>query len=199
MTKISGPVSGYTIGTQAQLAAELGGDANAQAAAMMLVHARDKSQNLKETRRAELSNLRSQQQREVDQMRSRADEAFAAARAKAYGKIYDGAASAVGGACLMAVSDETTAKALNQSMSGAGQLGSACTDSVVAGHERDAAAAETASVVAKHRAEESQARLDELRDEQRETQDLTRTAIDFLRDVSSAQQQVDNAVAYLKA
>jgi hypothetical protein len=182
-------VMGAVLGTQNQLAAELGGDANAQVAAMMLVHARDKGENLRTMRRAERENLRLHQEKQVQSMRSKAEENYAAARIAAYGKMVDGACSVAGGVATCCESE-----ALASGLSGAGKIASAYTDGVSALHSRKAAYKEVEATAAEHLATESKQRLEDLRDEQFEMQKLTRTALDFLRGVQSSQEQIDRAL-----
>ena len=76
--------------SEAALAAELGGDVNAQVAAMMLKHGHDKRANAREMRHSEEDRLRSFEGQQVAKLREQAKHVLEAATRAAYGKIASG-------------------------------------------------------------------------------------------------------------
>jgi hypothetical protein len=84
--------------SEAALAAELGGDVNAQVAAMMLKHGHDKRANAREMRHSEEDRLRSFEGQQVAKLREQAKHVLEAATRAAYGKIASGGLQVAAGA-----------------------------------------------------------------------------------------------------
>lgn len=189
------PVSAIALASQETLAAELGGDANAQVAAMMLVHARDKGTDVRAMRQTQRARVEEHHERQIEAIRNKADAEYAAARAAAYGKLAEGAGMIASGGAMTKSGGEVT----SQVFAGCGKAGAAFGDGVSAIHGKKAGRLEAAAVQEEHAMSDAQQTLDELRDEQIDLQKLSRAAIDFLRDAQSAKDQVDRAAAYHRA
>jgi hypothetical protein len=171
---------------QSDLATELGGDASAQIAAMLLEHAHESRDGASEARLHEEQNLAAQQAREVEMMREQADHIRAAG-------LTEGVSMMVGGGLNMMAAGTDT-KALSgaaEVYQGLGKAGAALEE---ARGQESAAAAKQAG----HHASASERRLEDIRTEAQEARELVRTVMDFLRDVGRTETASDQASIYLR-
>lgn len=108
-----------TLTSDAQLTAELGGDVNAQAAALMLKHGHEKRTQTRELRGVQETRLQDFEQQQVNKMREQATQMLIANQRRAWGMIVSGGLGVAAGAVTMgsaaaagrAASSEAAAKA----------------------------------------------------------------------------------------
>ena len=171
---------------QSELATELGGDASAQIASMLLEHAHESREGAREARLHEEEHLAAQQAREVAMMREQADHIRNAG-------IREGFSMMVGGGFNILAAGTNTA-----ALSGAGQLSQAF--GKLSGSIEDAKAQESAAAAkqAGHSSAAAERRLEDIRTEAQEARELVRSVIDFLRDVGRTETATDQAGIYLR-
>ena len=189
--------SSPVLGSLSELALETSGDPNAAVAAMLLEHAQQKRETLGQARLAEEELVRKHEAEQVAQMRKEACEAAQAARWQALGSIVQGALGITGGATMCTNGGAASGESKILSESGTGMKGvfdfGATPHSLAAGNARaDATAAE-------HRAGAAQRRLDEIHSEQNDARELTRTAIDFLKELTTSRAEIDQAALLHRA
>ena len=191
-----------TLNSTDQIASELGGDTNAQVAAMLVVHSKERSQQLRQARGAEEEHLRESEDREVAEMRDEAREIREAARARAVGGIFEGIMTIGAGYFEVASgtqSDEASAKVLSgygKGVEGAGKAGKGAYDLDAAEDDHAAAMARVEAQKAKNRAGASERRLDDLKDDLAEARELRQKAIDFVKDATQGQADVHRAALF---
>lgn len=180
--------------SQDALAAELGGDANAQVAAMLLKHSQDKQASLRVQRVAEEEQLTAMEEEQVDQMRESAEQIRIAAREKAIGQITNGICQIGGG--IVALDGTDGGKAAGEIWQGAGDGADGVANLEAAEHEYAQGIADADAKQAEHMANEAGRRLDDIKDEERNARELVRTALDFLREVRGAGDQANKAALF---
>ncbi len=85
MTVDSGCVSRMALASQDVLAAELGGDAHAQVAALLLVQARDKGTDVRMMRQCQRERIQQHHESQMQALRDKANREYQAARAGSFG------------------------------------------------------------------------------------------------------------------
>lgn len=189
------PPCSLLMASQSQIAAELGGDANAQVAALMLAHARDTSEQLRGMRQSEQTRLQQHQQGIIQAMRDKAQETYMAACACALGQLVGGAMTVAGGVCSApgVMQNAQTATSTSQTLQGSGSICSALGQTLGANWQRAAGLSDTRAAIEEQNASTCWQRLETLRSEQAETHEMTRTAIAFLRQTQASQEHIDRA------
>jgi hypothetical protein len=193
---------------QSELATELGGDASAQIAAMLLDHAHDSRETTREARLHEEQHLVAQQEREFEMMMEQADHIRSAGLAEGISMMVAGTLNIAAGVVTAGTADATgtlqgragaeVGKAVSTSLSGGAQV-SQSFGKVGAGlEEAEAQESAAAAKQATHRSGAAERRLEELRTEAQEARELVRTVIDFLRDVGRTEAATDQAGIYLR-
>jgi hypothetical protein len=181
------------------------GDVNAQVAAMMLVHAKE-SRDLNDTaREAEEKHLKEQQDAQVQAMHDQADAVRTAGFADCLGAVFQGGLTMMGGAITMngatasggglAPCDQGTVTYLN----GFGQLGGAAgkfVGDMERAHEKDL---EADGVDDGNHADQAKRRLDDLKEQRQDARELTKTAVDFLRQAEQTKGEADRAAVSIRA
>jgi hypothetical protein len=174
---------------------EVSGDINARIAAMLLAQSQDRKDYLREARRAEEQHLRAVEDAEVQAIRDEAVHTRAAAQSRAIGAIVSGGFQMGSGVAIgtMDCGDaETTSKILEGSGKASDGIAglNASTSDYAAGEDRaDAKSAENKS-------KESERRLGNIEEEVREARELAKTAIQFLRDVTEKEGEIQRAALF---
>ena len=196
MTVDSGCVSRMALASQDVLAAELGGDAHAQVAALLLVQARDKGTDVRMMRQCQRERIQQHHESQMQALRDKANREYQAARAGSFGKLLDGGLTVASG-CVMTKGENGVGT--SQVLSGLGKASSASMDFLAAGDSRMAGRLHAVVAQEEHAVAEAKQQLEELGDEQADLQKLAKVAIDFLKDMQSAKEQVDRATAFHRA
>jgi hypothetical protein len=179
MTRIeSNSLSSLYAPNEQQLAAELGGDANAQVAAMMFMLSKEQKADASEQRDTTEARIRESQAEQVDEMREQAD----LMRVQAVSNMFFGMTSAAlqigaGGAGLAGQGGfSDIAKGHSQMYDTIGEFGDSMFESVIKDSEADATAAQ-------HEADASIRELEEVNDNADDARDLKNTVLDFMRSI----------------
>jgi hypothetical protein len=175
------------------IAADMGGDINAQLAAMVLKNARDNDKETSHARMLEEREIRQENASAVSEMRDKADDMRA-------GAWISGGLQAIGGGLSMLSTfaeidakgfeaKEDTLAQLDASSTAAwlqgGSSGAQAASGIVQGGYQAAAVAYDASITqATHQAEESERRLDTIAEHREDSKDAFNAAMDFLREVN---------------
>ncbi|MCA9600032.1 MAG: hypothetical protein KC776_42305 [Myxococcales bacterium] len=181
--------------SEEQLAVELGGDTNAQMAAMMLKHGSDRRTATRHMRHQEEKHLEAMEAKEVSKLREQAREELVAARQKAVGKMVGGAlgiTSGVVGGCFEGKGAEYAASSLKASQSGV----EGASEYVAAGSADRASQAQIASKEASNKAEEAKRRMEDLKDDEQSAREIVRSAVDFLKNITQGKADVERAALF---
>lgn len=184
-----------TLNSVDELAVELGGDTNAQVAAMLLKHAHDTKRQTRTARMHEEHHLRDQEANQVKKMREQADLEYSAAVKRATGQMVNGLAQMGAGVAGMSGTDELQTKALT----GGGEMFKGGMDLSAASNDLDASNREADGVAAGNRAKASERRLEDLKAEESDATELIRTALDFVRGASDAAAQANRTAIFQRA
>lgn len=176
--------------SESALAAELGGDVNAQVAAMMLKHGHDKRANVRQVRHSEEDNLRAHEERQVSKLREQADHVLAAAKRAAYGKIASGGLQIAGGGVAIGGANQGWSAGLKGASAGV----EGGTELWAANASHEGKLAEIASTEADHRSAEAKRRMDDLRDEEQGAREIIKSTFDFLKEANEAKAGIERAV-----
>ncbi len=183
--------------SEASLAAELGGDVNAQVAAMMLKHGHEKRANAREMRHAEEDNLRSHEQQQVSKLREQAEQVLAAAKRAAYGKIASGGLQMTGAG--VSILGGKKADPWSAGLKGAATGAEGGSELWAADATHEGKLAEIASTEADHRSAEAKRRMDDLRDEEQSAKEIIKSTFDFLKEASEAKAGIERALLASRA
>jgi len=193
----------YHLVDEGNIAAELGGDVDAQLAALLLTSAHDSREAARVERDQEEAQLGEAEQHQVELMLKQADSIRAAGRARGYGMIASGALTVEGGLTALAVDlhqpGTKVGAEFESSLAGGGKLVEGVFDLGATGFEAAEATQRAQATAMGNQAEESTRRLDELSAQIADARDLARTALEFLRNVKQAETQSDQASLYLRA
>lgn len=170
-----------------ELATELGGDASALVAAMLLQHSHESREGAREARLREEEHLAAQQAREIEMMMEQADHIRNAGLSEGIGMM------ASGGLNMVAAGTN------NAMYSGGAQVSQGIGKAGAALEESAGQRCATAARQAEHRSGAAERRLDDIRTQAQEARELVRTVIDFLRDASRTETATDQAAIYLRA
>ena len=207
--------------SEAALATQLGGDTNAQVAAMMLKHGHEKRTACRQMRHSEENRLRSFEDQKVAKLREQAEQLLAAGQRRAWGKIASGGLQIAAGAVTIssassagvsaeagagtsvtaaqasdAASATRNADGLAAGLRGAGGGAEGGMDLWAVEAEDDARHAEIASTVASNKAEETKRRMEDLKDDEQSARELIRSAFDFVKGVSEKQAEINRAAIF---
>jgi len=172
--------------SQSELATELGGDASAQVAAMLLEHAQESREGASEARLSEEEHLAEQQARQVAMMREQASHIRNAG-------ISEGISLIVAGGLNIAAGS-----AGDQALSGGAQVSQGIGKGGAALEEAEGQECAAAAQQAEHSSSAAERRLDDIRTDAQEARELVRTVIDFLRDTSQTETASAQAGIYLR-
>lgn len=180
--------------TQDQLAAELGGDVNAQVAAMLLKHSQERKSALREERQAQEQLVSTMEARQVAKMRESATEIRTAAQERAIGQIANGACQIAGGCVSMGGSEID--QAVGEAWKGTGASAEGVTSFDAAEHDYAKGMADADAKQAEHLAGEASRGLEDIKDDQKSAHELVRTALDFLKEIRGASDQSKSAALF---
>lgn len=184
-----------TLNSVDELAVELGGDTNAQVAAMLLKHAHDTKRQTRTARMHEEHHLRDQEATQVKRMREQADLEYHAAVKRAAGGMVSGLTQMGAGVACMS----GTAEAETKVATGGGELFKAGMDGLAAGDDLKASNREIEGVAADQRAQASARRMEDLKAAESDATELIRTALDFVRGASDADAQANRTAIFQRA
>lgn len=158
-----------------EIAADMGGDINAQLAAMVLKNARENDKETSHARMLEEREIRQENASAVSEMRDKADD-------MREGAWISGGLQALGGGLSMvsAFAGDTAAKALKAGAS-LSEAGSGLANGV---YQAAAVASDASVTEATNKAEESERRLDTIAEHREDSKDAFNAAMDFLREVN---------------
>jgi hypothetical protein len=188
-----------------QIAAEFGGDVNASVAAMMLLHAKQLRESVQTACSIEEERLRIQEERQVHAMHEQADRIRSAGMNEGLGLIASGgfqiASGVVGiaGARLQDGQLSPRAAGSQAILQGSGSASRGVGEMFASEDNWAASIANADATKAENSAEATKRRLDELKEEMAQARDLTKTAIDFLRDQTRTKASTDDAAASIRA
>ncbi len=194
------------IGTNADaLASELGGDINAQVAAMVMIAGREKRAQIQQSRQAEERLIQAMEDEQVREMRKQAAAIRHAGLLDGLGKIASGMLSVTAGGMQIDAANAATEKAAKVLegeaacmrgyagvAEGTAVLGSTSYNDAAKQHEANAVAADNSAAAARRR-------LEDLRDEAKSAEEDQRSAIDFLRDINQSAAAADRAAIFQRA
>jgi hypothetical protein len=175
---------------------EVSGDINARIAAMLLAQSQDRKDYLREARRAEEQHLRAVEDAEVQAIRDEAVHTRAAAQSRAIGAIVSGGFQVAGGVALGGIADKCDAKATSEIFNGAGDLSEGFMGLNAAASDYAAGEARADAKSADNKSNESERRLGDIEEEVREARELAKTAIQFLRDVTEKEGEIQRAALF---
>lgn len=191
-----------------ELATELGGDASAEVAAMLLTHARDSREGTREARLHEEQHLAAQEAREVEMMMEQADHIRTAGLYEGIGTMTAGVLNIASGVTSAVTADATgtleggahagLGKAIATSLSGGAQLSQGASKYLAETEKAEGQESAARAKQAAQRSGASERRLEDLRTEAQEARELVRTVIDFLRDMGRTEAATDQAGIYLR-
>lgn len=196
------------------VSAEFGGDVNAQVAAMMMMSAHDKREQVQASRRSEDRYLCAMQDQQVASMREQAEHIRSAGQKEGIANIIAGGLQIAGAAWSAygavnaapsadvktgASTENTALEMLRASLPGMAAVTGGVGTLMAAGEKAEAAGCEADATEAGNHASASERRLDTLRDEEKDAQDMQRTAIDFLRDINQSKAGGDRAAIFQRA
>jgi len=203
------------------LASELGGDINAQVAAMVMIAGREKRAQIQQSRRAEERLIQSMEDQQVHEMRQQAEDIRSAGLWEGLGTIVGGAltigagAAQIKGATLqadqaaLAVTDEAASIKAGEAAevwkggatmaNGAASVAEGGGKVIASGYEKSAKMHEAEATAADNTAAAARRRLEDLRDEAKSAEEDQRSAIDFLRDINQSAGAADRAAIFQRA
>ncbi|MCU0694438.1 MAG: hypothetical protein MUF54_23895 [Polyangiaceae bacterium] len=187
------------------IARELGGDINAQVAAMMLVHARENQHAAREARDVQEKAIAAEEHAQIAAMRDQADRIREQADAQQTGAWMSGLAGMAAGAVTFygaqfAGSDATQAaftrcEGVSTGVASAGKLAGGIYEAKATIARGGATDAETDATAAGHRKQAAERQLDDIKDDARDARDMKRTVLDFLRDMNQSRADAErNAI-----
>lgn len=188
--KSSGPIQSSVLtsmNSQAEMSAELGGDINAQLAAMVLKHSQSRQDDLESVRDLEEANILKAEKAQIGAMMDQADATRSAGRADALGQLT--------GAVLAGVSAGGDKAAAGKA---AGELANAVGGLVAAGSKHEAAVAQVNATEHGNAVEAAKRRLEEVSSGLSEAKVLAREGVDFLKEIRRQEAQTNNAALFLK-
>lgn len=147
----------------------------------------------RQDRQSAMRSLVSAQAKQVSAMRHEADSNYAAAMHDAWGKALGGAFNALGGGLALAVTDPSKSAAINQVGGGLGSVASAITGWDGAGEKLEADHAGATAKAAEMEATAFKDTLENADDELKEAREHADKALEFLRELSSAQSKTQSA------
>jgi hypothetical protein len=175
---------------------EVSGDINARLAAMLLAQSQDQKDYLREARRAEEQHLRAVEEAEVQAIRDEAAHTRSAAQSRAVGAMVSGGLQVASGVALGSIECKTEAESSARILQGAGDFGKAVMDLDAAASDHAAGEARAEAKSAENKSKESERRLADIEAEVREARELAKTAIQFLRDMTDKEGEVQRAALF---
>ena len=185
--------------SQRAITTQFGGDCQAQAAAMMISHSREASEQVRTVQQHVQNHLVEHRRQKLQAMRDQAQEQFMASCAAAFGQAASGALTIAGGVSMAGASSDTAASALsanatNAAYSGSAALCNAVGQGVSAILQRHAAVSGISVTRHTDAAASCEQRLQDLRDEKAQERQLERTALDFLQESQRIRDRGDQAL-----
>jgi hypothetical protein len=186
------------------LASELGGDINAQVAAMVMIAGREKRAQIQQSRRAEERLIESMEDQQVDEMRQQAEDIRSAGRWEGLGTIVGGGLT-IGAGAAQIVGATKAGEAAEEWKGGATMANGAASVAegggkvIASGYEKSAKMHEAEATAADNTAAAARRRLEDLRDEAKSAEEDQRSAIDFLRDINQSAGAADRAAIFQRA
>ena len=185
--------------SQRAITTQFGGDCQAQAAAMMISHSREASEQVRTVQQHVQNHLVEHRRQKLQAMRDQAQEQFMASCAAAFGQAASGVLTIAGGVSMAGASSDTAASALsanatNAAYSGSAALCNAAGQGVSAILQRHAAVSGISVTRHTDAAASCEQRLQDLRDEKAQERQLERTALDFLQESQRIRDRGDQAL-----
>jgi hypothetical protein len=166
------------------IAAEFGGDAAAELAAMVFVFSRERSKDAAENRNALENAVQAHQARQVELMHDAAD-------AKFNGALIKGATQAIGGLVSLG-GDSAYIKATGEGVASLGTLGSGYFEKQATNREANAQAKG-------NRAETGIRALEQVEQNVSEAQDMKKRTLDFMSAIQETKAEADKALVSIRA
>ncbi len=188
---------------QHQIALELGGDVEAQLAAMVLVHASENEDRADQARDATEDMIREAGDKQVSELRDQADDIRSGGFFAAAGGVLGGAAMVGSGLHGVSKIDLTSGKALladvgntQKIIEGGGTIANGLGQGANAGYQGAAAHHEANATSAANDASAAERRLDEINDDIDEARDMYNDGLEFLDTVNQTQAATNQSVIY---
>jgi hypothetical protein len=186
-----------------QIALELGGDVEAQLAAMVLVYANENEERADQARDATEDMIRDAGDKQVSELRQQADDIRSGGFVAALGGVLGGAATVGSGIHGVTQIDLSSSEAVLDKVGSVqkviegtgtvvdalGQGGAAAYQGAASHHEANATAADNDAAAAERR-------LDEINDDIDKARDLYNDVLDFLESVNQSQAATNQSVIY---
>ena len=182
-----------SFGSQAEMAAELGGDVNAQMAAMVLKHSQESREDLETVRDLEEANITKLEREQVESMMDQADAVRTAGLISGGTQMASAAFGALGSITAAKGQDEV-AQVFNVIAQGAGGVG----ELAASGSHHDAAVAQANATQQGNAAEAAKRRFDEVNSELDEVRAFAREGMDFLKEIRRTEAATNSAALFLK-
>lgn len=176
-----------------QVSAELGGDVDAQIAALMLVSSHEQRQSLEKERQATEKHLEASENAQVKAMRDQADAVEKAGILKGAGQICQGAGQIVSGGFGMGKDVQQPAQNMS---TGTGNIGGAGLD-MIGSHYQGVADGKAADATAAGNCADADKRtLDDIRDNDKDARDTARKALDMVEQLQNTQAAMNQAALF---
>lgn len=175
---------------------ELGGNTQAQLAAMLLQHAQAKKTQVSELKVIERQHLQERAEQQIEQLLKQANDTFAAQSRRAIGGMIAGFTQIAAGVCVTSSSEPQLMSQKMGMVTGAGAF--AQNGLNLAGASSDLAASEhqTAAEVKRFEVKNSERRLDELSAEEASASELIRSALEFMQSAYDGVNQAERSAIF---
>jgi len=160
-----------------QVSAELGGDTDAQIAALMLVSSHEQRKSFQQARQATEKHLEASEQKQVKAMRDQADAAEKAGFWKGAAEMFEGAGQITAGGFGMGTDKQAAAQSMS---TGTGKAGGAGFNIVGSYYDHEAGDKGADATAAGNRADADKRTLDDIRDNDRDARDVAHKALDMV-------------------
>jgi hypothetical protein len=176
-----------------KVSAELGGDVDAQIAALMLVSSHEQRKSLHQARQAAEKHLEASEHKQVQSMRDQADAIETAAVLKGVGQMCEGAGQITAGGFALGTNDQAAAQAMS---TGTGQVGGSGFDIVGSYYDHKGAEKSADATAAGNRADADKRTLDDIRDNDRDARDVAHKALDMVDRLEETRAAMNQAALF---
>lgn len=176
-----------------QVSAELGGDVDAQIAALMLVSSHEQRESLQKARQATEERLEASEDEQVKSMREQADAIEKAGFWKGAAQMCEGAGQIAAGGFGLGTDAQEPAQSLS---AGTGKAGGAGLDFIGGEYDREAAEKNADATAAGNRADADKRTLDDVRGDDKDARDTARKALDMVEQLQNTQAAMNQAALF---